>query len=97
MMRGYYGPMMGGGHFLGGFIALLFGVAVIVGIVLLVVWLVRRSSHQQYPQVPVGAAPQPPVMPARGQDEPLAIARRRYATGEINKEQYEEIVRTLGG
>ena len=30
-------------------------------------------------------------------DDPLEIARRRYARGEIKKEEYEEIVRTLKG
>jgi len=106
MMRGYgyYGPMAGGGHFLGGFLAFLFGIAVIAGIVLLVVWLVRKSSHQ-HPQAPVTAAPQPPVMPApqppvmptSGHEEAIAIAKRRFANGEITKDQYEEIVQTLGG
>ena len=32
----------------------------------------------------------------RGGETPLDIAKRRYAQGEITKEQYEEIKRTLG-
>ena len=32
---------------------------------------------------------------ARGAETPLDIAKRRYAQGEITKEQYEEIKRTL--
>lgn len=32
-----------------------------------------------------------------GGDEGLRIARERFARGEIGKEEYEEIRRTLGG
>ena len=32
----------------------------------------------------------------RGGEAPLDIAKRRYALGEITKEQYEDIKRTLG-
>ncbi len=52
-----------------------------VGVILLVVWLARLGS-------PVGRQ-------WGGPDEALEVARRRYAAGEITKEQYDEIVRTL--
>ena len=94
MGRGYgYGyNMMGGYGWFGGLLMLLFGALVIAGIVLLIVWAVRASGGH-------GArrrdAPQPPG--AAGHDEAVAIAKRRLASGEITKEQYDEIMRALGG
>ncbi len=95
MMDGYdrgfgYGyDMMGGGL---GWIAMLFFVLlVLVGVVLLVVWAVRSSTGSGHSTT--GAAP-----PAStGHDEAVAITKKRLATGEITSEQYEEIMRTLGG
>ena len=79
---GCYGNMMGG---FGGWLFLLFGLLVLAGIVLLVVWAVRSmgGSGQHHPAAP-------PV------DDACAIARARLAKGEITKEQYEEICRALG-
>jgi putative membrane protein len=91
--HGYgYGNMMGG-YGLGGLMAFLFGVLVIAGIVLLVIWAVRAShGHGNGAQTIVT---QPPA--AVGHDEAVAIAKRRLASGEITAEQYGEIMRTLGG
>lgn len=90
--RGYgngFNSMMGGSGF-GGLLTLLFGLLVIAGIVLLVIWAVRASSgHHGQP------GPTPP--PANvGHDEAVSIAKRRLASGEITAEQYEEIMRSLG-
>ncbi len=60
-------------------------VAVPIGVVFLIVWLARGAA---------GAYGGPP---AAGGDEALAIAARRYAAGEITKEQYDEMVRALRG
>lgn len=98
MMNGFgrgsgydYGNMMGGGWF-GTTLVFLLGLLVVVGIVLLVVWAVRSSSRH-------GAArgSTPPLSGTPGQDDAAAIAKRRLASGEITKEQYDDIVRTLGG
>lgn len=62
---------------------LLFGLLVLVGIVLLIVWAVRSSSGHSTGQMPAS-------------DAALDAARRRYATGEITKEQFEEIRKNLG-
>lgn len=92
MMNGYrdwgwgYDMMMGGG-WLVGLLMLVFGLLVVAGIVLLVVWAVRSSGQRDLHGTTL----------AKGPDEALAIARRRFASGEITKEQYEEIVHTLGG
>ena len=83
--------MMGGYGWFGGLLILLFGALIIAGIVLLVVWLVKASGSHS----PGSGASQPPG--AAGHDEAIAIAKRRFASGEITKEQYDEIIRTLGG
>lgn len=89
--RGYgygFNDMMGWYGF-GGWLMLFFGLLVLAGFALLIVWAVRASAGHQ-PQS--GHVP-----PARGgQDEAIAIARRRLASGEIDKGQYEEIMHALG-
>ena len=94
MMYGYgqglgYGGMLGGG-WLGLLLMLLFGALCIAGVVLLVLWFVRSSGG--HGGASGGATPSGPA----GHDEAVAIAKRRLASGEINKEQYDEIMRALG-
>ncbi len=63
---------------------LLFGLLVIAGIALLVIWAVRsQSAHAK--------------TPSPGSDAAMEAVRRRYASGEITKEQFDEIMRNLGG
>lgn len=93
MGRGFdYGYNMMGGYGWGGTLLLFFfGALVVAGIVLLIIWATKSSSGHGTsggPDVPPGAA---------GHDEAMAIAKRRFAGGEITREQYEEIVRALGG
>jgi len=91
--RGYgYGyDMMGGYGWFGALLLFLFGVLVVAGIVLLIIWAVRASAH--HPSAGGGTPPPDSV----GHDEAVAIARRRLASGEITKDQYDEIMRVLGG
>lgn len=124
MMRGWgygYGPMMGGGALIG-FLILLFWLLIVAGIIILIVWLVRRSGHEhgqhmppggmqppsgmQHPtgvqppaSTPVGTAypPTPPAAQPPARDEACEIARGRYARGEIDKAEYEDICKTLQG
>lgn len=86
--RGYdwgHGPgMMGWGYgmgWFGGIIMIAFWIAVIVGIVLLIRWLVisTRSTGQS----------------THHEDSALEILKRRYARGEIGKEEFEEKKRDL--
>jgi putative membrane protein len=88
--RGYdwgAGPgMMGYGYsmsWFGGIFMILFWVAVIVGVIFLIRWLVvaSRSGGQQ------GVT--------HGGDTALDILRKRYARGEIDKQEYEEKKRDL--
>jgi uncharacterized membrane protein len=92
MMRGLgYGYDMMGGGWVGGILILFFGLLVIAGIVLVVMWAIRSSSghgHQGTGSVPPGAA---------AHDEAVAIAKRRFASGEVTREQYDEIMRGLSG
>lgn len=92
MMRGLdYGYGMMGGGWIAGLVMSFFGLLVIIGIVLIVVWIVRSSSGHH--QASGGSASQA----SAAHDEAVAIAKRRYANGEIDRAQYEEIMRGLGG
>jgi putative membrane protein len=84
MMGGYGGYGGYGGSWLGMGMMWFFGVVLLIGVVLMVVWIVRMT------QGPSGHA----SAPAPGND-PCNIAKVRYAKGEITKEQYDEICRTL--
>ena len=69
----------------GFWLLVFFGLLVLVGVILLVIWAVRASSG-------AGSAGD------RGTavtDQALETARRRYASGEITKEQFDEMRRTL--
>ena len=86
-MMGYYG-------FNGmGLIRMIVGSAVtvvlIIGLVLLVVWAVRRMSMSNpHPGV---QAPQAPMGPSARD-----IAQMRYAKGEITREEYLQLITDLG-
>ena len=71
-MMGNWGYGMMGGY---GFLNIFFWILIIVGIVLLVVWLVRRAP--QWQQV-------------RGEESAMEILKKRYARGEIDREEFEE-------
>jgi putative membrane protein len=59
----------------GGFFMIFFWVAIIVGIALLMKWLAASS----------GKAPG-----TSAKESPMEILKRRYAAGEIGKEEFEE-------
>jgi putative membrane protein len=66
-----------------GWIAMLaFWGALVFGVILLVRWVVGSAAG------PTAGAPK--------SDEPLVILKRRYATGEIDRETYEQMSRDLG-
>ncbi len=62
-----------------GILGMVFGLAVLVGLVLLVVWAVRQLA-------PAGG-------PATSRA--LEVLKERYARGEITREQYEQMRRDL--
>lgn len=89
------GGMMGGGSYglgslgiLGMILNLVITVGVIVGIVLLVVWLVRRVSGDSAAGAFSGPA-------AGSRSSAKEILQLRYARGEIDREQYQEMLTDL--
>ena len=72
--------MMDGGMGIGMFLGMIFWILLIAGIVLLVVWVVQKA-------VGGGAG--------RAQESALEILKKRYARGEISKEEYKEKKRDL--
>lgn len=84
---------MGGGHggdvsVYGGILMMVFWVAIIVGIVLLVMWLVRQTAGGH---THGGGASSTPGESA------LDIIKDRYARGEIDKTEFEEKKKDLTG
>ena len=78
--------MMGGGGMMGGFgglgllgglIGMIFNLLILVGIVLLVVWVVKRFTSSN---------------PSTGVQTPKEILQARYVGGEITREQYQQIL-----
>ncbi|MCL5070337.1 MAG: SHOCT domain-containing protein [Actinobacteria bacterium] len=88
MMWGW--PMMGG--FFGGglgWIGMIFGfiffVAIIIGIIFLIVWLVRRTGYSINDY----------SITDKTSTHSLEILKERYAKGELTKEQYENMKKEL--
>ena len=83
-MYGYHGGFHG--------MVLLFcgilGLAILVGLILLIVWAVRRMSG--------GVNAANPVPLATGQQTPKEILQARYVSGEITREQYKQMLDDLG-
>lgn len=82
MMFGGYGDM----GWIGMILGLVITIAVIVGVVFLVIWAVRRTNSN----------PQPPVSQNMVGQSARDIAQVRYAKGEINREEYQKILSDLG-
>jgi putative membrane protein len=61
----------------------IFWALVIVGIVFLIRWLIAAGTHEQRPAT------------GPGTESALDILNKRYARGEINKQEFEEIRRDL--
>ncbi len=76
-MHGFGGQFGFGFNPLGAILSLVFWALIIGGIVLLVVWLVRNTGRTS-------------LTPSAG-ESPLDILKTRYAKGEINKQQYDEM------
>jgi putative membrane protein len=73
--------MMGYGMMGFGLIGLLFNLLVVVGVVVLIVWAVKRFSTGNYDN-------------SRTQT-PREILQARYARGEITREQYQQMLSDL--
>jgi putative membrane protein len=60
-----------------GIMMLIFWAAVIIGIIALVRWLWAQGKGES--------------LPGLGKESPLDIAKRRYASGEISKDEFEQL------
>jgi len=88
------GGMMGGYGFgsfglIGMILNLVITVGLIVGIVLLVAWLVRRLGSQ-------GGAFSAGQQPGQAAIAPREILQARYARGEIKRDEYQQMLSDLG-
>lgn len=90
---GTNGGTFGAGSWIGMGLMMVFMALIVIGGILLLVWLIRAAAppYGGYPQGPY----QQPYQTQR--DDALETARRRYANGEITKDEFEEIKKTLGG
>ena len=80
MMTGWMMSGLGAGYGLfGGLMMLLFWILIIAGIVLLVRWFINEGKLKGF----------------RTEETLLDILKKRYAGGEINKEQYESMKQEL--
>jgi len=70
----------------------LFVPLVFVGLIVLVVWAVTRPR----PTPPQAYGPPPPA-PAQGPLSPMDILQRRFASGEINADEYQKARDLLKG
>jgi putative membrane protein len=76
------GPMQYGPY--GGgmwmFFEFLFWVFIVIGIILLIVWIAKQPGRYER---------------GHGEESPLDILRKRYARGEISKEEFERIKKDI--
>ena len=86
-MMGGYG--FGGFGLIGMILNLVITVGLIVGIVLLVVWLVRRVGSQ-------GGAFSAGQRTGQAAIAPREILQARYARGEIKRDEYQQMLSDLG-
>lgn len=86
MMWDGYGYGMG--SWIGMGFMMFFGLLVLIGIVLLIVWIARSAGG-------MGGMGGMHMGQHDGRARACDIARERYARGEITKEQYDEICKTV--
>ena len=72
-------------------------IVVLVAVVLLVVYLVRSMTNQQAQTHPPAYYAAPPAQPAeqRALESARDIVQRRYAAGEIEREEYLQKLKDL--
>ena len=77
MMWGW--PMMGFGG-IGMIFGFIFFVLIVIGVILLIVWFIRRTGYS---------------ITDKTSNRSLEILKERYAKGELTKEQYENMKKEL--
>jgi len=76
------GGLFGGWSIVGMILMFIFWALLITGIILLIVWIVRRVSY--------------PGRDLSRTDKAMEILKERYARGEINKEDFEKMKKDMG-
>jgi len=74
--------MTDGGMMWLGLLMMVLGLLIFAGIILLAVWAVTRLTSSEHSRSSV---------PASSAEDPLVILQRRYARGEIGRDDYERI------
>ena len=77
MMGGFFGGGMG---WIGMILGFIFFILIIIGVIFLIVWLVRRTGSS---------------VPEKTSTHSLEILKERYAKGELTKEQYDNMKKEL--
>jgi putative membrane protein len=88
MMPGFGWGGYGGYGLIGGIIGLVITIAILIGLVLLVIWAVRRISSSQQGFLP-------PMSQNANQSSAGEILAQRYARGEISREQYKQMLEDI--
>lgn len=73
---------------MGGWMFPGFGLIIVILVVVLFVWLINGTRQ--------GGASVEPRPPRDISEDPLEIVKRRYARGEITREEFEQLKRDLG-
>lgn len=74
----------GVGYGLGGWLMMFGGLAVVVGLVLLLAWAVSRAGSQAAPSAPASPFPAAPA----AQPDAMDVLRMRLARGEITTDEF---------
>lgn len=93
MMWDWYGPGAGWGGWAMMLLMIVFTVAAIVA----GVFLVRFVLQQQAPQQPVVRQAPHAAIPKATPESPQEILKRRYAAGEIDRDEYLQKLGDLSG
>ncbi len=76
MMHGWYGSQMGAWHWIGGIAMVLFWGLIVVGLVVLIRFLLAKTRAEE--------------SGSSSRRDALDILKERYATGEIDKQEFEQ-------
>lgn len=69
------------GYGIGMYVVGFFGIAIMIGMILLIVWVIKYGPNS-------GSG-------TEKKDQPIAILKKRLAQGEINEEEYDRLKRKL--
>jgi putative membrane protein len=90
-------PMYGDGGWWGGWIMMIGMVIFWIVVVALIVWAVRAwSPGTRQTTASPPALPGPPPGPRTAADDAVSVVKRRYAAGEIDRDEFLQKLSDLG-